>query len=76
MANTETPLRKIRDRLGVSQERVARRTNLTIGTYRRAEDGYPVKYSTAQEILRAINSLLREQGQSEVTLEDLSLTLM
>lgn len=76
MADTETPLRKIRAQLGVSQERVARRTNLTTGTYRRAEDGYPVKYSTAQEILRAINSLLREQGKSEVSLEDLSLTLM
>ncbi len=76
MADTETPLRKIRDTLGVSQETVARRTSLTTGTYRRAEDGYPVKYSTAQEILQAINSLLREQGKAEVSLEDLSLTLM
>ena len=76
MAGTETPLRKIRDELGVSQETVARRTSLTTGTYRRAEDGYPVKYSTAQEILQAINSLQREQGKAEVSLEDLSLTLM
>ncbi len=76
MAGTETPLRKIRDKLGVSQETVARRTSLTTGTYRRAEDGYPVKYSTAQEILQAINSLLREQGEAEVSLEDLGLTLM
>jgi predicted transcriptional regulator len=76
MADTKTPLRKIRDTLGVSQETVARRTSLTTGTYRRAEDGYPVKYSTAQEILQAINSLLREQGKAEVSLEDLSLTLM
>ena len=69
-------LRKIRDELGVSQETVARRTSLTTGTYRRAEDGYPVKYSTAQEILHAINSLLKEQGKAEVSLEDLGLTLM
>jgi hypothetical protein len=60
----------------VSQEKVARRTSLTTGTYRRAEDGYPVKYSTAQEILQAINSILREQGKAEVSLEDLSLKLM
>jgi transcriptional regulator with XRE-family HTH domain len=76
MANTETPLRRIRDGLGVSQETVARRTSLTTGTYRRAEDGFPVKYSTAQELLQAINSLLREQGKAEVSLEDLGLTLM
>jgi transcriptional regulator with XRE-family HTH domain len=76
MADTETPLRRIRDGLGVSQETVARRTSLTTGTYRRAEDGFPVKYSTAQELLQAINSLLREQGKAEVSLEDLGLTLM
>jgi transcriptional regulator with XRE-family HTH domain len=76
MADTETPLRRIRDGLGVSQETVARRTSLTTGTYRRAEDGFPVKYSTAQELLQAINSLLREQGKAEVLLEDLGLTLM
>ena len=76
MANTETPLRRIRDGLGVSQENVARRTSLTTGTYRRAEDGFPVKYSTAQELLQAINSLLREQCKAEVLLEDLGLTLM
>jgi transcriptional regulator with XRE-family HTH domain len=76
MADTDTPLRRIRDGLGVSQETVARRTSLTTGTYRRAEDGFPVKYSTAQELLQAINSLLREQGKVEVSLEDLGLTLM
>ena len=76
MADQETALRRIRDELGVSQETVARRTSLTTGTYRRAEDGYPVKYSTAQEILQAINSLLREHNRSEVSLDDLSLTLM
>jgi len=68
--------RSIRDELGVSQETVARRTNLTTGTYRIAEDGYPVKYSTAQEILQAINSILREHHKSEVSLDDLGLTLM
>lgn len=46
----------MRDTLGVSQETGARRTGLTTGTYHRAGDGYPVKYSTAQEILQAIES--------------------
>lgn len=76
MADSGTPLRKIREELGVSQETVARRTTLTTGTYRRAEDGHALKYSTAQEILKAINGLLRENGKNEVTLENLGLTLM
>ena len=76
MANKETKLRHIRNELGVSQETVARRTSLTVGTYRRAEDSNPVKYSTAQEILQAINSLLREHNKPEISLQDLDLTLM
>lgn len=76
MADKETRLRLIRKELSISQEMVARRTSLTTNTYRRAENGYPLKYSTAQEILQAINSLLREYNKPEVSLEDLGLTLM
>ncbi len=76
MDDKGTKLRVIREELGVSQEAVARRTSLTTGTYRRAENGHPLKYSTAQEILQAINSLLREHDRSEVSLDDLGLTLM
>ncbi len=71
-----TTLRRIRERLGVSQEAVARRTSLTTGTYRRAEDGYALKYTTAQEILSAINSLLSERGEPPLSLEELGLNLM
>ncbi len=70
-----TPLRSIREGLGVSQETVAKRTSLTTGTYRRAEDGNKVNYSTAQEILAAINSFLAEKGLDAVTLEDIGLNL-
>jgi predicted transcriptional regulator len=76
MTDRVTPLRRIREELAISQETVARRTSLTTGTYRRAEDGYPVKYSTAQEILRAINGFLRERHRPEISLDDLGLTLM
>ncbi len=75
MIDKETELRRIRNELGASQETVARRTNMTIGTYRRAENGYPVNYSTAQEILQAINSLLRENNRPDISLEDLDLKL-
>ena len=76
MEDKDTPLRRIREELGISQEMVARRTRLTTGTYRRAENGQPVKYSTAQEILQAINSFLREHNKPEISLEDTGLTLM
>ncbi len=73
MAST---LRRVREGLGVSQESVARRTSLTTGTYRRAEDGLPLKYTTAQEILSAINSFLGEKGEPLLSLEELGLNLM
>jgi len=69
-------LRRVREGLGVSQEAVARRTSLTTGTYRRAEDGFPLKYTTAQEILSAINSFLSEKGEPPLSLEELGLNLM
>jgi transcriptional regulator with XRE-family HTH domain len=75
MTDKETKLRQIRNELGASQETVARRTSMTIGTYRRAENGYPVNYSTAQEILQAINSLLREHNRPDISLEELDLRL-
>lgn len=76
MTAKETGLRLIREELGISQEMVARRTSLTTNTYRRAENGHPLKYSTAQEIVQAINSFLREHNRPEVSLEDLGLILM
>lgn len=75
MAGGKTRLSQIRKGLGVSQEVVARRTRFTIGTYRRAEYGHPVRYSTAMEILQAINSLLKERGMAGLSLDDLGLIL-
>ena len=60
---------------GISQEKIAKRTNLTTYTYRRAEEGFPVKYSSAQEIKEAINSFLAERNLPQVTLDQLGLKL-
>jgi transcriptional regulator with XRE-family HTH domain len=72
-----TGLERIRKEMlqGVSQESVAKRTSLTTRTYARAEDGKPVKYSSALEILDAINELLEERGISPVNLNDLTVTI-
>lgn len=77
MATYRTGLERIRKEMlhGVSQERVAKRTSLTTRTYARAEDGMPVKYSSALAILDAINRLLGERNLSPVTLSDLTLTI-
>ena len=77
MATYRTGLERIRKELlrGMSQETVARRTSLTTRTYARAEEGKPVKYSSALEILDAINGLLAERGMSPVTLDNLGLTI-
>ena len=77
MTDYRTGLELIRRELlrGLSQEAVAKRTSLTTRTYARAEDGKPVKYSSALEILNAINALLADRSESTVTLDDLTLTI-
>ncbi len=77
MAMYRTGLARIRKELlrGLSQEAVAKRTSLTTRTYARAEDGKPVKYSSALDILDAINTLLGERGMNAVTLDDLTLSI-
>ncbi len=72
----DTPLKRIRLELGVSQEGLARRTrSVSTGTVKNAENGKRVTYDTATQILEAINSLLTEAGKPAVTLDDIGLTL-
>lgn len=77
MATYRTGLERIRKESlrGLSQENVSKRTSLTTRTYARAEEGKPVKYSSALEILDAINGLLVERGMSPATLDNLGLTI-
>lgn len=77
MQDSKTPLRSIReDVLQVSREDVVRRVRrLSVSTYIRAEDGQRVQYSTAQNIVNAINAVASEQGKASYTLEDLGITL-
>lgn len=71
-----TELKRIRlEVLKVSRETIAKRTNITTYTVGRAEDGFPVKYSSAQEITSAINSLLADKGLEHTTMNELGLNL-
>lgn len=77
MSAYPTELKRIRLEVlgGISQENIAKRTSLTTYTYRRAEEGYPVKYSSAQEIKDAINSFLSDRNLPQITLDQLGLNL-
>jgi DNA-binding XRE family transcriptional regulator len=66
-----TKLRAVRKRLKATKDEVAGWAGVSTSAYSRAEGGYPIKYGVAMDILQAINSLLVEYGQSEVSLEDL-----
>lgn len=59
----------------LSQEDIARRANISLLTYRNAEKGNRVQYSTAKAIVDALNDARAEQGKEQVTLEQLNIQL-
>jgi hypothetical protein len=72
-----TKLRAFREEvLGVPRDDIVRHSKaLTLSTYRRAESGLAVKYSTAVEIVEAFNNILALQKKSPVTMADLDINL-
>jgi len=76
MSNYPTELKRIRlEVLKISRETIAKRTRVTTYTVGRAEEGYPVKYSSAQEITSAVNSFLSERDLKQVSMNDLGMRL-
>jgi hypothetical protein len=64
------------DTLGVSRDDIVRHSKtLTLSTYRRAENGFAVKYSTAVEIVGAFNNILATQKKPPITMVDLNINL-
>lgn len=74
----QTKLKTLREELQpkVSQEDIARTANIRVNTYRNAEYGRNVSYSTAIAILKAINSKRSECSLSQLTLDDLELHIV
>lgn len=61
----------------VTQEEVARRADLPLSTYRNAEKGKNVSYTTAKYILRAVNAIKKDRGEKILEhVEDLGLSLV
>jgi transcriptional regulator with XRE-family HTH domain len=76
IAVATTYVRRIREELGETQEDMARRAGLRLNTYRNAEGGRNVSYTTATAVLNAVNALLREKGRDSIELEDLGLRIV
>ena len=61
----------------VTQEELARRADLPLSTYRNAEKGKNVSYTTAKAILLAVNTVKKERGEKELGhVEELGLHLV
>lgn len=73
-----TGLKEIRQNLSPkeSQEDLARKANITLATYRNAESGKNVTYTTATSILSALNAALAERGKPPASLEQLGLRIV
>ena len=72
----DTTLKQLRLSLDATQEQVLRRTrSVSLSTLKNAESGKRVTHGNAQQILEALNSLLRDAGRPEVTMDDLGLTI-
>lgn len=78
VVSSATKLKQIREEFRnpkVSQEHMARRANVSLQTYNKAENGISVRYATAISILAAINEVRQERGLDPVQLADLGLQL-
>ena len=74
-----TPLRQFREALvhpKVSQEDMARKSWVTLQTYRNAENGNHCSYGTATSILQALNTERQARGMRPVTLDELGLSIV
>ncbi len=69
-------LRELRESLDASREDIVKQTGITVGTLRNAEKGHNVTRRSAFQIVQAINLLLREKCQPEVTIDHLDLKIV
>jgi transcriptional regulator with XRE-family HTH domain len=69
-------LREIRQGLRLSQEYMARASNVSLQTYRNAELGGNVTYTTAMAVLEALNKEMAARGRNPVDLSVLGLSIV
>lgn len=73
---TASKLKALRAELGITQETFAHQAGLKLKTYRFAEWGRNISYTTAMMILTEMNRIRSESCLGDVNLEDLGLTIV
>lgn len=68
-------LLRLHERLDITREGIMRRSQVTVGTVRNAEQGSKITRQPALQILHAVNSYLRESNLPEVTRDALRVVL-
>jgi DNA-binding XRE family transcriptional regulator len=71
-----TNLKRLRAEVNITQENFARFADVQNKTYRSAEWGKNVSYTTASKILTGMNKLRVEKGLPELSLADLGLAIV
>jgi DNA-binding XRE family transcriptional regulator len=71
-----TNLEALRKELDITQETLARAANLPLSTYRRAEKGRPISFTTAGLIIRALNQLRLEHNLEKIEMSALYLNIV
>lgn len=75
VVSSPSNLKHLREEVHISQEALARDIKISLATYRRAEWGERIKYSTGKRILDALNAHRQANQLPPLTLDDLGLTL-
>lgn len=73
---TASNLKNLRSEVSITQETFAHQAGLKLKTYRYAEWGRNVSYTTAMAILNEMNRLRDDQGLPKLSLEDLGLSIV
>ena len=75
---TKTKLKSLREEFTpkLAQEDMALAAGMRINSYRKAEQGKNVSYTTAMAVLRGVNNLRSQRGMPELKLEDLELSIV
>lgn len=71
----ESALCNLREVLDITREDIVRRSGISVSTVKNAEKGQALRRRSALQILRAVNSFLRDKEKAELTLEDLELRI-
>lgn len=75
-AEVKTKLKEMRIEMGFTQEDMARKVNVRLNTYQKAENGKSIRFKTAHLIWIGFNNSRREKSLPEVDIFELGLNIV